>query len=437
MKIVSLQAQNIKRISAVHIEPNGNLVEITGKNGQGKTSILDSIWWAICGAENVQTQPIKKGETKAKIVLRLKGDGRELIVTRFFKKQPEGDTTTELVVENAEGARFSKAQSTLNELIGDLSFDPLEFDRGTPREQFETLQMFVPGVDFAGLDLANKEDYARRTQANRFAKDARAAANAITVPEGTPAEPVDVAAIGKALNEAHTTNSGIAQKALEHQARGEQAASLRRRAEERKQRCDALLKEIQTTRDEGVRLELQAEEIELALANAEPLPTVVDIGPLNKQLAEAGEVNRQVERARQKAMHNQTADKYEAESKAITERMEGREKQKSDAVAAAKMPVPGLGFGDGFVTMNDLPFEQASDAERLRVSVSIAMAANPKLRVIRVRDGSLLDPDALKLLGEMCNANDFQCWIETVAGNGKDAFVIEDGHVKAAAEDEK
>ena len=47
LKIIQLSAENVKRLIAVEIKPDGNLVQITGKNGQGKTSVLDSIWWAL------------------------------------------------------------------------------------------------------------------------------------------------------------------------------------------------------------------------------------------------------------------------------------------------------------------------------------------------------------------------------------------------------
>ncbi len=69
-------------------------------------------------------------------------------------------------------------------------------------------------------------------------------------------------------------------------------------------------------------------------------------------------------------------------------------------------------------------------AEKLRASVSIAMAMNPKLRVIRVRDGSLLDEDGLRLLAEMADKSDYQIWIERVDSSGKVGFVLEDGHLK-------
>ena len=72
------------------------------------------------------------------------------------------------------------------------------------------------------------------------------------------------------------------------------------------------------------------------------------------------------------------------------------------------------------------------DAQQLRASVAIAMAANPKLRVIRVRDGSLLDERAMRLLAEMADAHDCQVWIERVDTSGSVGFVLEDGHLKEA-----
>ena len=93
------------------------------------------------------------------------------------------------------------------------------------------------------------------------------------------------------------------------------------------------------------------------------------------------------------------------------------------------MPVPGVAFDDGAVLLDGLPFDQASDAQQLRASIAIASAMNPKLRVIRVRDGSLLDKDSMALLAEFAETNDMQVWIETVQSGRPGAIVIEDGMV--------
>src|SRR3990172_7943210 len=112
MKIIKLQAENIKKLVAVEITPSGNVVTISGKNGAGKTSVLDSIWWALGGSENIQGQPIRKGETSGVIRLNL---GEIAVERRFTEK---GST---LYVENTEGMRFKSPQDVLDKLVGSLS----------------------------------------------------------------------------------------------------------------------------------------------------------------------------------------------------------------------------------------------------------------------------------------------------------------------------
>ncbi len=110
--------------------------------------------------------------------------------------------------------------------------------------------------------------------------------------------------------------------------------------------------------------------------------------------------------------------------------MEGRAAAKAAAIAGAEMPVPGLSFGDGEVLFDGLPLDQASQAEKIRISVAIAMAANPKLRVLCIRDGSLLDRESLRLLSELIESQDYQCWLEVTDDEGKTGVVIEDGAIR-------
>jgi DNA repair exonuclease SbcCD ATPase subunit len=100
MRIVKFQAENIKRLVVVEIAPTGNVVQITGKNGAGKTSVLDAIYWALCGKDNIQSVPIRNGASEARIRL----DLGEVIVTRKFTKRESGEVTTSVTVESAEGA---------------------------------------------------------------------------------------------------------------------------------------------------------------------------------------------------------------------------------------------------------------------------------------------------------------------------------------------
>jgi hypothetical protein len=92
--------------------------------------------------------------------------------------------------------------------------------------------------------------------------------------------------------------------------------------------------------------------------------------------------------------------------------------------------VDGLSFDDSGVLLNGLPFSQASQAEQLRVSVAMGFAQNPELKVLLVRDGSLLDGNSLNLLDQMARDHDGQVWIERVGEGDQCAVIIEDGVVK-------
>jgi hypothetical protein len=109
--------------------------------------------------------------------------------------------------------------------------------------------------------------------------------------------------------------------------------------------------------------------------------------------------------------------------------MKTRDEALAQAIAMADFPVKDIAFDGRMVLLGGVPFEQASDAQRLKASVEIAMAANPSIRVIRVRDGSKLDKDNLALLGKIAEERGFQVWVERV-GDEAATVVIEDGHVR-------
>lgn len=421
MKIIALQAENIKKLVAIEIKPDGNLVEITGRNGQGKTSVLDSIWWALGGVSNVQAAPIRKGQTEARIRL----DLGEIIVTRKFK-----DDTSTLTVENAEGARFGSPQAMLDNLLGKLSFDPLAFARMEPKAQFDTLKKFVPGVDFEAMDDQNKLDYAKRTDVNRRSKEAAIQADKIVIRPDTPDELVDEVKLIGEMEAAGKHNAEIEGRKAN---RADFANQIQRKLDAGKAlslSIEAAAKRLEELRTEQDILTKEISEMNAKLKISPPLPEPIDTGALRQRIADAKSINEHVQLKGSKKKLQKMADDLKAEGETITQRMEARAEEKMAAIAAAKLPVEGITFGDGEIQMDGVPFAQASDAEQLRASIAIAMALNPKLKVIRVRDGSLLDEDSMKLLAEMADKNDYQIWIEKVDSSGKVGFVLEDGHIK-------
>lgn len=426
MKIVSLIAENVKRLVAVEIKPDGNLVEITGRNGQGKTSVLDSIMWAIEGARHIQAEPIRKGADSARIRL----DLGEIIVQRNFYRD-EGRPTS-LTVMAADGQPFRSPQGMLDALLGALSFDPLAFARMKPKDQFDALRKFVPGVNFAQITLDNKDDEERRTSVGRLRDQAKGAAAtaAIGLPPDLPEEPVDEGTLATKLEEAGQANTMLARQrsdleTLRAEAHGAQqlAHTLANEAQQLRERADDL--------DQRSRVQADlVEQLLIKIDNIGEIPANEDTRAIVKQLADARATNMKIRQRDESRRHSLNWQKLDAEWKALSKKIADRNEAKRQAIAAAKMPVEGIGFGEDCILLNGLPFEQASDAEQLTASVSIAMATSPKLRVIRIRDGSLLDEKAMQLLGELADRNDMQVWVERVDSTGQIGFVIEDGHVR-------
>lgn len=412
MRIISLEAENFKRLRAVRIEPTGNVIEVTGDNSEGKTSTLDAIWAALGGAAAEPVKPVHTGQEKAEVRLVLGENGEpKYKVTKRFKLREDGSTRSDLIVESPDGAQFQKAQTLLSSWLGDYTFDPLALLSMKDEDQIATLRRFVPGFDFAAAERANKDDYAKRRDINRDAAALRTQAGAITVPAEISAR-VDTEALEGELARAAEHNASVAQ---------------------RQARRDAAKAELQRLDTEIARLTEQRDALQQQIDNAEALPALIEVDDVQTKLAEGRAANRVADEVQRRRELEKRAKALEDESAALTKAMLDRHDAMQKAVTAAKMPVKGLGFGDGFVTLNGEPFSQASKAEQIRTSMAIAASMNPTLRVARIADGSLLDRKSWAILHDYAEANDLQVWIETVTPHTSTAILIEDGGVAGLA----
>lgn len=436
MRVIRLCAENFKRLTAIDITPAGDVVTITGKNAQGKSSILDAIWSALEGAAVMPGEAVRKGADRA----RIRVDLGKYIVTRVISRKDGGGQTTQVKVEGADGAVFPSPQKLLDDLIGELSFDPLHFARmsETPagrRQQFDMLSKFVPGVDFENIANRNRGDTEKRTEVNRRAKEARAAASVIVVPDVIP-ELVDTAPLLAQLGGATQREAEIAAHERRRDEINGRLAAEDRATSKAEDEVATLRARLEVLKLEAVERNSRIEVLRADIEAFPPPPERIDTAAVAADLNAAQEKNRQVDdilaRATKRASMVRLAESLEKESDDLTAAITARLEKKAAAVSAAVMPVEGLGFGEGEILLNGVPFAQGSSAEQLRTSVAIAAAMNPSLRVIHIRDGSLLDVDSMAWLAEYAKAHDLQCWVELVGTDSKVGILIEDGHVKAA-----
>lgn len=424
MKILRLEASNVKRLRAIDITPQGNTIVIGGRNGQGKTSALDAIAYTLGGEKLCPAVPIRKGEASAHVTIELD----DLMVRRTWT-----DKGSYLTVTTKDGARFPSPQAILDKMVGRLTFDPLEFLRDKPKDQLVTLRDLC-GLDFRQLDGQRQRIYEERTDKGRELKVLEAQISSMPKPAiAGPLEPVDVDAFDGRLREAAKHNEGV--MAYEGET-ARQKDALAHSQDELKRWQKDLEEARQKVRVLELSISERAEEIRLTtkemVARVEASPVGVDLAPIQRERSAAAAHNRRLE-------ENDAWIAKEAQVSALreavreqTRAIEKIDAEKRAAIASADYPIRELSINDDGVLYGGLPLEQASSAEQLRISVAMGLALNPQLRVLLIRDGSLLDEESLAAIARMADEQDAQVWIERVGDGEEVQVLIEDGAVVGA-----
>ncbi len=184
MKITKIEIKNFRGIAAREIAVGAGGFVASGKNGGGKSSILNAIRAALC-AQDIGPDAIRNGTDKAEILIDL-GD---MTVRRAIGKK-----SSSVSITSADGFQAKKPQHFLTELLGTSPLDPLDLFLAKPKERraqilnalpvtvtVEQLREWIPdlpqnvSVDGHGLEVVGRLRqvyYDRRTIANKAADDA-------------------------------------------------------------------------------------------------------------------------------------------------------------------------------------------------------------------------------------------------------------------------
>lgn len=419
MKILKLVAENFKRLSAVEITPDGNVVVISGKNAAGKSSVLDAIEAALCGGRSLPKQPIKTGEVRAKVEIDM---GEYKVTRKFF------GTSSTLTVETTGETKseIRKPQAFLNSVVGNISFDPLAFINKQPAEQRNTL------MEFLGLDL---EDFTKKIEALKYqrssireekARKLHEAESIATTPNLPPQEISSVSLV-REMESIRIHNERCQEIATKNAVEHSQIQGIRQEicdGELTIQKWQQRLKELRTRHSQ---LERSIEQHHNIAAKDS-----VEVEAKLKALSGTNEaIRRNAQKKEAMAIFNRCSSEYHdlgVEIKMV-------ENQKAKKLAETVMPVEGLAILPDGLAYGGIPLEQVNTVKKLEICVAISMAMNPKLKVLRI-NGNDLDHDSLGAIGELVADKDYQVWIEKVSDDNTIGFYIEDGHL-TGGENEK
>ena len=422
--ILSFEVSNVKRVELVQLTLEGKSLVIGGMNDNGKSSTLDALWYALGGQREIPAEPLRRGAKNGHATLVID----EYVITRKFT--PKGTT---LHVTTRDGTNVTSPQAVLDGLISKLS-DPLKFLQMDEKQQGEEVRK-AAGLDFTELDKKRATIYNERHSIGQEVTRLKGAFEKAPQFADAPQTKVTVSQLTQELEDSLEQQKEIqdvqgAIDDLESRATLEETTN----ADRWRSRIEELKKELAKAEDALAECQTKAQKCRADAIQyrdrLKQLPQPADVGPIRQKIKDAEELNAKFDaNEKRRQLEKEWLDK-QAEYSARDKDIEQIDYTKAQMTSRAKFPVKGISFApDGGLRFNDLALKQASQAQQIDVSIALAMMQNPKLRVLWVRQGALLDPDYLALIIKVADEFDVQLLIERVGKGPECGVIIEEGQV--------
>lgn len=417
VKINSLEVENVKRVKAVALEPSEDgLTVIGGRNGQGKTSVLDAIAWALGGdrkrpsdakRDGSATDPHLRVELSNGIVVERRGKSGSLKVT-----DPEGR---------------KGGQQLLDSFVESLALDLPKFLAMNDKDKARTLLGIIGvGEDLARLELEEQTLYNQRTGIGQMRDQKKGAAADMPMHPDAPAEPVSAMALIQSQQEILAKNG-------ENQAKRQKAEQLKAAYDNATN--DALLIQEQIA---GMQKALEAKREEVSDLHADLLIAKKTAEELqDESTAEIEEELQQIETVNAKVRDNQRrldaereAEELDEQYAEMTERIESVRRAKMDLLKGADLPLPGLAVENGLLTYQGRKWDCMSGSEQLRAATAIVRRLKPECGFVLVDKLEQCDPQTLAEFGRWAEEEGLQIIGTRVSAGDDDmcSIVIEDGY---------
>ena len=407
VKINELLIENVKRVKAVQFEPSADgLTIIGGRNGQGKTSVLDAIAWALGGNNYKPSVPERDGalvppnlhiELSNGLIVERKGKNSTLKVT-----DPNGNKS---------------GQQLLNEFVSTLALDLPKFINGSDKDKADSLLKILGiGDVLAQLDTKENQLYAQRTEVGRIADRKKKAADEMPMYPNVPKEPVSATELIKEQQEILARNG-------ENERKRQDAA-----------RYEQMLAEAQIAFDEAKAALQKAEQDCLtARKSAEDLHDE-STAELEKNLAEIEALNIKIRANSTKEAAEVEANNLQQEYDGLTEQIESVREERNKLLDSAELPLPGLSVKDGKLIYNNMPWDGMSGSDQLKVATAIVRKLNPQCGFVLMDKLEQMDLETLQEFGAWLKQEGLQVIATRVSTGDECSIIIEDGMVKGDTE---
>lgn len=412
--ITSLEIENVKRIKAVKIHPSETgLTVIGGNNGQGKTSVLDSIAWALGGERFRPSEATREGSVIPPYLHITLSNG--IVVERKGKN-------SDLKVIDPEGRK--SGQQLLNAFVSQFALDLPKFLNASSREKSDILlQIIGVGDRLYELERRETELYNRRHSIGQIADQKLKYAKEMPFYADAPAEPVSMSALILEQQEILRRNGENQQKRntlsrlqAEYDRLNGQIIDLTQKLEELGAQREKLLGDLHTAMTSAKDLQDESTaQLEESIRNIESINAHVRAN-LDREKAQEDARNMRIQ--------------YEA----LTAELEDVRVQKRGLLENADLPLPGLSVEYGDLLYNGFKWDNMSGAEQLRVGTAIVRKLNPQCGFVLLDKLEQMDKKTLEDFGRWLESEGLQAIATRVSTGDECSVIIEDGYVQEPAQ---
>lgn len=417
VKINKLEIENVKRIKAVKLEPTTNgLTVIGGRNNQGKTSVLDSIAWALGGENFRPSDATREGSIippNLKIVL-----NNGLIVERKGKNSA-------LKVTDPSGQKAG--QSLLNTFVESLALNLPKFMESSGKEKAQTLlQIIGVGNQLAELEKDEKELYQDRLYIGRTADQKEKFAKEQPYYPDAPKDLVSASELIRQQQDILAQNG-------ENQRKREQAGKIREETKRAYDEVKRLSEQLEAAKQHHLQLVKDLETAEKSAADLVDQSTK----ELEDSISNIEEINRMVRANLDKEKAKDDAKEYRRQYDQLSEKISAIREKKSNLLSSAELPLPELSVKEGELVYKGQKWDNMSGSERLMVSTAIVRKLNPECGFVLLDKLEQMDLQTLQEFGSWLEGEGLQAIATRVSTGDECSIIIEDGYVVGQAQAEQ
>ena len=407
--IRSFEIENVKRVKTVALTPSATgLTVIGGRNGQGKTSVLDSIAWALGGEKYRPTEPYREGSVTPPHLKVTLSNG--IVVERTGKNST-------LKVIDPQGRK--SGQQLLNSFVEVLALDLPRFMNASSKEKANTLLRII-GVGDKLYILDNEEEklYNQRHAIGQIADQKKKFAAEMPIYEGVPAEPVSPMELVRRQQDILAKNG-------ENQRKRDRVVQLEREYNFKQEQIKEMKLKLSAAE---IKLKELYNDLSTAKLSAEDLHDE-STKELEASIADIDEINRKVRANLDREKAEIEAEDLRKQYEDLTKRIEDVRQERTTLLDSAQMPLEGLSVEKGELIFNGQRWDNMSGSEQLKVSTAIVRKLKPECGFVLLDKLEQMDVDTMNEFGKWCNAEGLQAIATRVSTGGECSIIIEDGHV--------